>query len=198
MTHTTRIILIGIAIAALVVFAATLVHALWWAPSDNLQVPATTTTARIVPPEEQPARLIIPAIEIDAHVQYVGLTAQGDMGVPSNFSDVGWYKYGTVPGERGSAAVAGHVDNGLSLAGVFKDLERLKPGDDVYIERKNGERTHFKVEEVKSYPYQEVPLERVFNRDTDAYLNLITCEGAWIKNAKTYDQRLVVYTRLVR
>ncbi len=198
MKRTTRIILIFVIIAALIVFAATLVHAVWYAPADNLQVPATTTTARLVPPEEQPARLIIPAIEVDAAVQYVGVTAQGAMGVPNNFSDVAWYKYGTVPGERGSAVIDGHVDNGLSLAGVFKRLGELKPGDDVYIERKNGERTHFRVEAMETYPYQEVPLERVFNKDTDAYLNLITCGGSWIKTAKTYDQRLVVYTRLVR
>ena len=197
MKHMQRTFLVTIALVALSIFGATLVRALWYAPELEVAVPATSAVVRSVPPEEQPARLSIPSLDIDADIQYVGVNAKGNMGVPSNFKDVAWYKYGTVPGQLGSAVIAGHVDNGLGLAGVFKHLGDIKVGDDVYIETKNGSTLHFKVVEKASYQYQSAPLERIFNRKDDAYLNLIACEGNWVKNEKTYDQRLVIYTKLV-
>ena len=119
------------------------------------------------------------------------------MGVPSNFSDVAWYKYGTVPGQIGSAVIDGHVDNGLGFLGVFKRLGELRRGDDVYVETEEGSRIHFVVTAVEHYPYKSVPTEFIFNRTGSAYLNLITCGGNWIKTEKTYDERIVVFTRLV-
>lgn len=196
MKYLSRTFLVSVALVALAVFSVTLVRAVWFAPVLDVQVPPTTAE-RAVPPEEQPARLSVPALGIDAEIQYVGVTAKGNMGVPSNFSDVAWYKHGTVPGQLGSAVIAGHVDNGLGLAGVFKHLGDIKVGDDVYIETKNGSTLHFKVVEKASYQYKSVPLERVFNRKDDAYLNLITCEGNWVKGERTYDKRLIIYTKLV-
>jgi sortase (surface protein transpeptidase) len=93
--------------------------------------------------------------------------------------------------------IDGHVDNGLGLSGVFKHLEDLQQGDDVYVVTKTGRELHFVVEDTVSYPYKTVPLETLFSRDDDARLNLITCGGSWVKSDKTYDHRFVVYTRLV-
>jgi sortase A len=200
MAHTsTRRSLVVITALAAVVFCATLVHALWYAPEDNGFAPPTAAiSARTeVPPEEQPARLQIPALGIDAAVQYVGVTKAGNMGVPNNFTDVAWYKYGTPPGERGSAVIDGHVDNGLGLDGVFKHLGDIKAGDDVYVLRKNGGKIHYVVTSIATYPYKAVPTDLVFSRQDTARLNLITCEGTWVKNDKTYDERLIVYTELV-
>ncbi len=194
-----KAIIAGITAGALMVFAGTLVHALFYAPDFEVPVPdiARSAPRESIPDSDEPSRLIVPNLEIDTDVQQVGVNAKGNMGVPSNFSDVAWYKYGTVPGYKGSAVIDGHVDNGLGLAGVFKHLNRVKKGDDIYIETKGGERLHFRVTEVASYNYKSVPLETVFNRADTARLNLITCDGAWIKNEKTYDERLVVYTVLV-
>lgn len=198
MRKSTRILLIAIVVASLAVFAGTLVHALWYAPESSVYVPEhPAPLAREALPEEQPDRLVIPALEIDAHVQYVGLTARGAMGIPSNFTDVAWYKYGPAPGFLGSAVIDGHVDNGLSLPGVFKHLGDLKVGDDVYVFRKDGTQLHFTVRAVKTYNYKQVPVDRVFSRSDSAYLNLITCDGVWVKSERTYDERLVVYTELV-
>jgi sortase A len=149
-------------------------------------------------PPEFPVRLIIPTINVKAKVQYVGLNSKGNMGTPNNFSDVAWYKSGTLPGNTGSAVMAGHVDNGLALAGVFKHLKELRPGDSVYVEKKDGTELHFVVESVKSYPYSEIPAAEVFGLNDDGkHLNLITCIGSWMTDQKTYSERLVVYTRLV-
>jgi sortase A len=194
-----RKLVILVTLAAFFVFGATMVRALLYAPESEVPAPGMAEDAPIedVPESSHPDRLIIPRLDIDTDIQYVGVTASGNMGVPSNFTDVGWYKYGTVPGQRGSAVIDGHVDNGLGLAGVFKHLEDLDVGDDVFIETKGGSRLRFVVTEVATYGYKEVPGDMLFERADARRLNLITCGGSWIKAEKTYDERVVVYTVLV-
>lgn len=182
---------------ALIIFGATLVRAVFYAPTESDLKPSVGVE-QTTPPSEHPARLQIPVLGIDADVQHVGVNENGNMGVPSNYTDVAWYKYGTVPGQIGSAVIDGHVDNGLGLSGVFKHLGDLKPGDDVYIVTKEGAKLHFKVSSIATYPYKSVPAELLFSRKDGAWLNLITCGGKWVKSDKTYNQRIVVFTKLVR
>lgn len=144
-----------------------------------------------------PDRLLIPSIGVDAHVQHVGLTATKNMGIPSNFIDVAWYKYGTVPGKKGSAVIDGHVDNALSLPGVFKDLDKAAKGDDVYVVDKNGTKLHFVIRDVQVYNYMDTPTQEIFHESNRTLLRLITCGGTWIKSQKTYDERVVVTAELV-
>ena len=196
-TRNTLTSLVGIlTIIAIVAFGATLARALFISDDTEVPVPDKTPTSDIVSPYDLPDTLRIPSLEITAAVQHVGVTANGTMANPTNFTDVGWYKFGPAPGKRGSAVMAGHVDNGLALDGVFKHLGDLKKGDDIYVVNAGGKRLHFVVEDVVSYPYKDVPLETLFKRADKARLNLVTCEGNWVKKEKTYDQRLVVYTTL--
>ncbi len=192
-----RIVVVAITAVAAIVFFGTLTQALWYAPGSDLQVPASETMPRELLPSEEPATIRIPRLNIDTKIQQTGLNSKGDMGVPTNYTDVAWYKHGTIPGQIGSAVIDGHVDNGLGLSGIFKNLHELKKGDDVYVITKTGRELHFIVEESVGYPYKSVPLEKLFLRKDDARMNLITCGGAWIKTEKTYDERFVVYTRLV-
>ena len=180
-----------------VIFATTSVETFWYTSDTEVIPPTEEVEAREVLPGDHPARLRIPALGIDAHVQEVGVNALGNMAAPNNFTDVGWYKYGTPPGFVGSAVIAGHVDNGLALPGVFKHLDELKIGDDVYVERKDGTELHFKVTEIQKYPYRNVPLKTLFSRRDLPRLNLITCGGTWVPGERSYDERLVVYTELV-
>lgn len=194
-----RLFIISITALAGVVFVTTLVRATLYAPNSEV---ASSTLEALAPARQAsqgdlPERLRIPALSIDAHVRHVGVDEKGDMATPGNFTDVGWYKYGTVPGFVGSAVMDGHVDNALALDGVFKHLGKLKPGDDVYIRTASSTELHFVVREVASYPAAQVPADRLFNAKGGAYLNLITCTGTWVKSSNEYDQRLVVYTELV-
>jgi sortase (surface protein transpeptidase) len=188
-----------VTVFALAVFVWTGVHALWYAPDTEIAPPVSTSakpTAPSVSSGDLPEQLSIPAINIDANIQDVGINGKGNMAVPSNFTDVAWYKYGPVPGRLGSAVIDGHVDNGLGLDGVFKHLGDLHVGDDVFVDTKSGTHLHFVVHEIESYPYQDAPVERIFKAADRARLNLVTCEGAWVKGDKTYDHRLVVYAEL--
>lgn len=164
-------------------------------PEAEIVVPVENPTP--ISPSEHPARLMIPRLKIDAVVQEVGITKEGNMGVPSNFTDVAWYKYGVAPGGRGSAVIAGHVDNGLGLSGVFKNLNELEAGDKIHVKRVDGTYANFVVTGKRSYPYDAVPTEVIFNPSGSPRLNLITCGGSWLQSEKTYDERLVVYAELV-
>jgi len=184
-----------IAVGAAGVFALTLSHALFYAPDDTgLPALNASSTPIVAETASTPMRLQIPSLSIDAHVQSVGVNAKGNMAVPSNFTDVAWYKYGPVPGQLGSAVIDGHVDNALSLAGVFKHLGDMKVGDDVFVVAKDGTRHHFVVTDIAIYPYTDGPVERIFGAKDAAHLNLVTCAGTWLKGGQTYNERLVVYT----
>lgn len=190
-----RTLLWGIFFGACITFAWTLTGALWFSPGSDIDVPG------YVPPTSnalsKPTRLQIPSLNIDASVQHVGITTSGAMGIPSNFSDVAWYKYGPVPGQYGSAVIDGHFDNGLGLPGVFKDLAEIKQGDDVFVQTSSGSLLRFMVTRVATYPYTDVPTAEVFGLDDRARLHLITCSGRWVRSDKTYNERVVVYTIFV-
>ena len=181
------------------VFGMTAVRALVYPetePASHLityaQYASNTTPAQ---PSALPARLVIPAISVDATVEHVGVGVSGNMAVPMSYDNVGWYRFGALPGELGSAVIAGHFDNGLGLSGVFKNLSRLKPGDYIEVITKEGERISFRVERLETYPYDRVP-KSIFTEADAARLNLITCGGRWIKTKElgwTVDSRTVAY-----
>lgn len=136
-------------------------------------------------------RLTIPSLKINAKIQNVGITKKGNMSTPNNYVDVGLYKYGTMPGEKGSAVIAGHVDNGLGLKAVFGNLKNIKMGDDIYVEMEEDIKIHYIVTSISIYNFNDI-VEEVFNQNDDSYLKLITCGGTWIPSLRTHDKRIVV------
>src|ERR1700722_17102742 len=79
-------------------------------------ISAHTAVAATLPQQEsskasQPNRIIIPTAGVNVPIINVGVTPQGNLDVPHNFTQAGWYMYGTVPGAIGSAVIDGHVDN---------------------------------------------------------------------------------------
>jgi hypothetical protein len=153
---------------------------------------ATTTPAK-------PARLIIPAIGVDAAIQSVGLfwNGDGEMGIPSNFTDVAWYNGGPRPGMPGNAVIDGHLDGRNVKEAVFYNLGKLKPGDLVEVVDQNGKTWQFQVVRLAMYDYNASTTD-IFSGDlSQARLNLITCAGDWIKSQNLYNQRVVVFTQLV-
>jgi LPXTG-site transpeptidase (sortase) family protein len=143
-----------------------------------------------------PVRLIIPAINVNTKIQYVGVTPKGEMEIPSNATDVGWFKLGPRPGERGSAVIAGHLDGENGKTGVFINLYKLKKGNKLYIKDAKGKTISFVVRE--SRIYDPGYANDVFSGSGSAYLNLITCDGVWDGAMKSYSKRLVVFADIVR
>jgi LPXTG-site transpeptidase (sortase) family protein len=141
-----------------------------------------------------PVRLKIPSINIDANIEYIGIAPDGAMDVPKNPDDTAWFKLGQRPGEKGSAVIAGHYGWKNGKAAAFDNLYQLRKGDKLYIEDDEGTSISFIVRESQRYD-PGADASSVFNSsDGKSHLNLITCEGDWNKDQKSYSKRLVVFT----
>lgn len=113
------------------------------------------------------------------------------MDVPSNNSDVGWFKLGPQPGDMGSAVIAGHLNGKNNEVGVFGNLFKLKIGDTVIVENSNNKSNIFIVYMTKIYDSGFAP--EVFSSVEENNLNLITCDGLWDVTKQSYSKRLVVF-----
>jgi hypothetical protein len=140
-----------------------------------------------------PAGLKIPAMDLDAEIDPVGVDKSGDFAVPPSVDRVGWYKWG--PGwsaEQGSIVIAGHVDSADQGKGAFFSLGRLDVDDEVTLTGPDGEDRAFKVVERKRYEKTAIPLDEYFARDGDVRLTLITCGGPFDKKTRHYRDNVVV------
>lgn len=146
-------------------------------------------------PRQQPVRLRIPAIGLNATVDALGLAPDRTVEVPTDFAKVGWFRPGPSPGQLGSAVVLGHVDSFRGPA-VFFRLRFLKKGDDVEVTLADGALVHFAVSEVAQYPKAEFPAQRVYGSHGGSALQLVTCGGEFDEDARSYRSNVVVYTSL--
>lgn len=159
--------------------------------------PPSLSPALAIPLAGLPIRIEIPALDINAAVELIGLTTENEMAAPAAWDTVGWYQYGYRPGELGNAVFAGHLDTDTGAPGIFWQLDELKPGDSILIETNQG-KLLFQIETLVSYPYDQAPVEEIFGATDIPSLSLITCSGTWNRDIKIYDHRLVVYARLIQ
>lgn len=168
-------------------------------PSSVPANPAVVSLGSSFTAPGKPVRLIIPAIGVDANIQSVGLfwNGDGEMSIPTNFTDVAWYNGGPLPGMPGNAVIDGHLDGHNVKEAVFYRLGDLTPGDLVEVVDTNGTIWKFQVVRLADYAYDATTTD-IFSGDaTKARLNLITCAGDWIKGQGIYNQRVVVFTELI-
>ena len=140
-----------------------------------------------------PVSIRIPVLEQEASVLPAGVEANGDMEVPDNVSDVAWYKYGSAPGEPGSAVLAAHVDLAGQGPGVFFGLGTLDPGNVIYIDFDDGSTAAYRTEARAVYDKDSLPADAIFSREGPPVLTLITCGGDFNRSIRRYDSNIVVY-----
>ncbi len=142
---------------------------------------STTTPMILITAKAHPTSLAIPAIQLRADVESVGIQANGDLATPASnpWEDVGWYKGGPYPGDQGSSVIDGHLDRPGGLPAVFWRLHALHVGDEVQVMNATGKTLHFRVTRIAFYAPQNAPLQEIFGNRGGTYLNLITCAGAW-------------------
>jgi LPXTG-site transpeptidase (sortase) family protein len=141
---------------------------------------------------EVPVLLEVPSLSISATVKGVGINGSREMEIPESFNTVGWYRYGPTPGDAGTSVIAGHLDdqNGRS---VFFNLRKVEVGAIVIVTSRDGEETAFRVDEKRSYDSTKLPSEKIFTREGEPRLALITCGGRWDESAGRYTETVVVY-----
>ena len=146
-------------------------------------------------PPSPPARLSIPAIGVRSSLVGLGLAGDGSMEVPVDYGRAGWFTEGTLPGETGPAVIAGHVDSKTGPA-VFYRLRDLRRGDTIHVDRADGVRLRFVVEERAQYPKASFPSAAVYGPVPWAALRLVTCGGEFDRARGSYRDNVVVYARL--
>jgi LPXTG-site transpeptidase (sortase) family protein len=140
-----------------------------------------------------PSRLRVPALGIDAWIGAVGLRKDGSMDVPDNLWTSSWLANGPRPGQAGNAVIAGH--RGVGSPALFSGLENLQPGDRIYVSDAAGNQRIYVVTGVAVLGLNPSTQLAVFGPTSSQQLVLITCYGRYIPSARTYDHRLVVFSR---
>ena len=143
-----------------------------------------------------PVRLVIPSLHIDANVDTLGITHSGHMAAPNNFSNVGWYKYSSIPGEIGNTIIDGHYESGtnarkLPTPGVFQNLHMIQMGDDIQVLSANGTTHHYTVVSL-TLMNKDASITPVMTSNGTSRLVLITCAGTWLPQQGTFSERLIV------
>src|ERR1035437_1814829 len=161
-----------------------------------VSVPLVANTLIIGESRDWPVRLKIPKLNINANVEYVGLTQDRAMDVPQKPDDVAWFTLGPRPGEIGSSVIDGHSGYKDNIPAVFDNLHKLQKGDKIYIEDSKGITVTFIVREFRTYGLNDDVSSVFDSNDGKSHLNLITCSGVWNDKEKTHATRLIVFTDL--
>jgi sortase A len=140
-----------------------------------------------------PTWIMAPSINLFSPIENVGINDKGEMAVPSGFSNsVGWYEYGVVPGDTGTAVLDAHV------FAAFQNLDKIQAGEYIYVFMQSGKILSFEVKQTSLYDLSALSPYTLFEpMNPGKKLNLITCAGDFIYNRSTYSHRLVVSAELV-
>ncbi len=139
-----------------------------------------------------PTRLLIDRLDIDAPITALGVDPDGVMDVPKNVTEVAWYRFGSVPGEPGSAVLAAHVDMAKFGPGVFFEIDKLVAGDEVTIEFEDGSSKSFVVSESEEVFKSELDVDTLFAAEGVATVRLVTCGGGFNPDLGQYDSNFIV------
>ena len=141
------------------------------------------------------SRLVIPSIGVDAPIIYLSGTRTPNgivMDAPDNAVDVAWYTFTARPGQIGNVVMAGHLDYVPNLQGVFWDLDKIRPGDEIQLIMEDGTLVKYVVEGLQEYDEATAPIRDIVYPDVDEAITLITCAGSFDPNNLHYNRRLVV------
>jgi sortase A len=148
----------------------------------------TTTLAERNPP----ARIIIPAIGVDAPLSRKGIDDNGLMQIPNGPEDVAWYDFTASPGEGSNVVFSGHLDYRGYGPAVFYRLAELSDGDLVEVRTKDGHWHRYAVSASVSYDAAGAPVSDIVGPTSRELVTLITCDGTFNGPPLGYSHRLVV------
>ena len=161
--------------------------------------PVPTRDAAPTVPSEQPApvALAVPALDVEAPVDPVGVRDDGQMAIPDDVDRVGWYRFGPVPGGEGSAVLAGHVDDREQGLGELAPLREAEVDAEVLVTDAAGDPTRWRVVSREQVDKQALPVDRLFAREGPPRLVLVTCGGEFLPELGGYESNVVVVAELL-
>lgn len=160
--------------------------------------PTKDVLSEYVVAADQPRALYINKISIAARILPMGVNADSSVQAPRNIFDAGWYTSSAKPGNKGATFIDGHA-SGATREGLFAYLDTLKEGDQIGIEKGNGDQLKYIVRHVEIISLDTVDMNKMLAPYGDATrgLNIMTCTGKWVQATKTYDHRVLVFAEQV-
>lgn len=203
-----------VALTAAIVLAGGGSGALAWAGTHQEVAPAPAT-GHAAPPTSAlppvaadgphlaasvPTAVTIPAIDVRSPLQALGLGPDGTLQTPQpgpHYDEAAWFDGSATPGQLGVSVLEGHIDSARNGPSVFFRLGALRPGDAVVVDRADGSRATFVVDDVRSFAKADFPTTTVYGGDPhQAQLRLITCGGPFDRATRNYLDNTVVYAHL--
>jgi LPXTG-site transpeptidase (sortase) family protein len=139
-----------------------------------------------------PRYLEIPRLEVSARVKDSNVN-EHTLPLPENIYDVSWYSGSSRPGENGNILISG-ISEGATAHGVFANLDSLENGDEVILERGDGERYTYEIKEVsiidKADAANKLPTAQKRLEDKET-LTLITGRRA-NENSNSFNSVIIV------
>ena len=160
--------------------------------SENQPSTASINSYKVA--ADLPKILKIPSLGTLARIKRVGVDDKNQVGSPQNVFDVGWYEGSSKPGQPGAVFIDGHV-LGPTKGGIFANLKNIKTGALITIIMGDNKEYTYKVAATEVSQADAVDMNKML-RSYDSSkqgLNLMTCNGTYLKDKKTYDKRFIVY-----
>ena len=140
-----------------------------------------------------PTEIFIGKLGVQAPIDQVGVYDDGSVEIPEDITRVGWYRFGSGPGQgAGSTVIVGHRDGFDEGPGAFYSVSALEPGDVVELELEDGSTQEYEVVSREAIDRELLPSDDVFDEDGPERLTLISCIGYFDRNNGGYQQNVVV------
>jgi hypothetical protein len=127
-----------------------------------------------------------------ATVDPIDTGASGELSLPADPGQVGWWQSGALAGDAfGSVVLAGHIDSRDRGVGFFARLLRVRTGDEVVL-ADGAYQQRYRVVGTRDVPKASLATSTdTFSQSVPGRLVLLTCTGTW--NPTThYPDNLVV------
>ena len=159
-------------------------------------LPTFTPTPTPVPIGD-PVRITIPTLGIESSIVNIGVTDDNIMDTPVDFMTVGWFTGSVKPGMDGVSILTGHYDDIFGKPAIFYQLAQLQSNDTIIITTDTGQEITFTVESSLKDSYKTFPKDLIYSHFEGRILRLITCNGIWDTQMKTYSKRLVITAKQI-
>ncbi|MCA9308661.1 MAG: class F sortase [Patescibacteria group bacterium] len=132
------------------------------------------------------------ATGIDAKIEEIGLTDSGQLGVPNNPLNAGWYSRSALVGARGNVIIDGHYDSIGGKPAAFWNLKNLKINDKVFLIDDYNRETVYTITAIHYVDIQDSDRIEKLTSSVGKTLTLVTCNGVWVPSEGTYNKRLII------
>jgi len=159
-------------------------------PTGAARSPADVGRTAAIP--AMPSTLGIARIGVRMTILPTGVAADGQMALPPDPAEVGWYRYGPRPGDgAGSTVLAAHIDSAQYGIGPLARLGELAPGDVITVQSGRSSQRYV-VSSTRHLKKSSLDLASIFARAGPPRLHLITCGGDYDRQSRHYEQNVIV------